>query len=68
MYVYKPGDYYSKTNQMQQFLKFIYFCMTLYMFRSLSVHHQEFRTFIQQHSYVKQIRLPNYQITNNSIY
>jgi hypothetical protein len=37
--------YYSKTNKMQQFLRFILFCSsTLYVSDSLSVHHQESRT------------------------
>jgi len=37
--------FYSRTNQMHQFFKFIYFGVTLYVFRDgPSVHHQEFKT------------------------
>jgi hypothetical protein len=44
---------------MHLFLKFVYFDLTLYMFRTVfSVHHQEFKLFIQQQVYVKQILLP----------
>jgi hypothetical protein len=41
---YLPG-FYSKTNQMHQFLKFILFCSrTLHVSDGLSVHHQESKT------------------------
>jgi hypothetical protein len=37
--------FYSKTNEMHQFLKFILFCSsTLHVSDGLSVHHQEFKT------------------------
>ena len=37
--------FYSKTNQMHQFLKFILFCSsTQHVSDSLSVHHQESKT------------------------
>ena len=39
---------------MHQYLKFILFGVTLY---SLSVHHQEFKTYIQQQANVKKILL-----------
>jgi hypothetical protein len=38
-------NFYSKTNEMHQFLKFILFCSsTLHVSDSLSVHHQESKT------------------------
>jgi len=51
--------FYSKTNEMHQFLKFIYFGITLCMFRKvfpsiISIS----RLYIQQPVYVKQILLP----------
>ena len=37
--------FYSKTNEMHQFLKFVLFCSsTLHVSDSLSVHHQESKT------------------------
>jgi hypothetical protein len=45
---------HSKTNQMHQFLKFIYFCITLYMFRTVFpsiIRSSELYT--QQQAYVK---------------
>jgi hypothetical protein len=51
--------FYSKTNQMHQFLKFLYFCITLYMFRTVfpSIIRSS-RLYIQQQACVKQILLP----------
>jgi hypothetical protein len=50
--------FFSKTNQMHQFLKFVYFWLTLYMFRTVfpSVIRSS-RLYLQQQVYVKQILL-----------
>jgi len=36
--------FYSKTNQMHQYLKFIYFGLTLNVSEAISFHHQESKT------------------------
>jgi hypothetical protein len=52
------GYFYTKTNQMYQFLKFILLWNnTLHVLGGLSVHHQELGLYIQQQLYVKQILL-----------
>jgi hypothetical protein len=49
---------YSKTKQMNQFFNFIYFCITLYMFRTVfqSIIRSS-ELYIQQQAYVKQLLL-----------
>ena len=51
-------NFYSKTNQMHQVFKCIYFGMTLYMFRTVitSIIGSS-RLYIQQQAFVKQILL-----------
>jgi hypothetical protein len=45
---------YSNTNQLHQFLKFIYFCITSYMFRTVSPSIIRSSTlYVQQQAYVK---------------
>ena len=46
--------FYSKTNQMYQYIKLFYFGMTLHVSDGLSVHHQEFKAV---HTATKQILL-----------
>jgi len=42
---YNGHSFFSKTNEMHQFLKFILFCSsTLHVSNGLSVHHQESKT------------------------
>ena len=50
--------FYSKTNEMHQFLKFIYFVVALYMFRTIFPFIiRSLRLYIQNQVYVKQILL-----------
>jgi hypothetical protein len=49
--------FYSTTNKMHLLSQIIYSCKTLYMFRGLSVHHQELKTAYTATVHVKQLLL-----------